>query len=255
MGCINIRGINRKFNHLKNFLAQDKISILAISETHTVKSIVVPKFHCYQRNSEINPTRSGGVALLVAENLVSTPHTLRNHLNHLEAVAANLHLQNMSILIISYYNRPQDRVSADLLRYAAQHNFAIVLGDFNARHTDFGDTQTNPNGRSLNSLIITLPLCRLHNTDPTFLSHTGCSISDHILSTENFVPFLYPHCSIGTTVTSDHVPLKTHLLLDGPPPPPPQHSSQSPTSNRPIGKNFNNSSPTTSRSSHPQSIS
>jgi hypothetical protein len=24
---------------------------------------------------------------------------------------------------------------------------------------------------------------------------------------------LYPHCSIGTTVTSDHVPLKTHLLL------------------------------------------
>jgi hypothetical protein len=53
-----------------------------------------------------------------------------------------------------------------------------------------------------------------------FLSHTGCSISDHILSTENFVPFLYPHCSIGTTVTSDHVPLKTHLLLDGPPPPP-----------------------------------
>ncbi|KAJ3622538.1 hypothetical protein MTP99_003042 [Tenebrio molitor] len=152
MGCINIRGINRKFNHLKN----------------------------------------GGVALLVAQNLASTPHTLPNHLNHLEAVVANLHLQNMSILIISYYNRPQDRVSADLLRYAAQHNFAIVLGDFNARHTDFGDTQTNPNGRSLNSLIITLPLCRLHNTDPTFLSHTGCSISDHILSTENFVPFLWP---------------------------------------------------------------
>jgi hypothetical protein len=127
----------------------------------------------------------------------------------------------MSILIISYYNRPQDRVSADLLRYAAQHNFAIVLGDFNARHTDFGDTQTNPNGRSLNSLIISLPLCRLHNTDPTFLSHTGCSITGHILSTENFVPFLYPHCNIGTTVTSDHVPLKTHFLLDGPLPPPP----------------------------------
>jgi hypothetical protein len=129
--------VNRKFNHLKKFLAQDKISILSMSETHTVKSIAGPKFHCYQRNSEINPTPSGGVAFLVAQNLASTPHTLPNHLNHLEAVAANLHLQNMSILIISYYNRPQDRVSADLLRYAAQHNFAIVLGDFNARHTDF----------------------------------------------------------------------------------------------------------------------
>jgi hypothetical protein len=121
----------------------------------------------------------------------------------------------MSILIISYYNRPQDSLSADLLRYAAQHNFAIVLGDFNARHTDFGDTLTNPNGRLLNSLLTTLPLCRLHNTDPTFLSHSGCSITDHILSTENFVPFLYPHCSIGTTVTSDHVPLKTHFPARG----------------------------------------
>jgi hypothetical protein len=44
MGCINICGINRKFNPLENFLAQDKISILAISETHTVKSMVVSKF-------------------------------------------------------------------------------------------------------------------------------------------------------------------------------------------------------------------
>jgi hypothetical protein len=102
MGCLNICGINRKFNPLKNFLAQYKISVLVISETHTVKSIVVSKFHCYQRDSEINPTRSGSVALLVAQNLASTPHTLPNHFNHLEAVAVNLHLQNMSILIISY---------------------------------------------------------------------------------------------------------------------------------------------------------
>jgi hypothetical protein len=94
MGCINICGINRKLNPLKNFLAQDKISILTISETHTVKSIVVSKFHSYQQNSEINPTRSGGVAL--AQNLASTPHTLPNHLNHLEAVAINLHFHNMS---------------------------------------------------------------------------------------------------------------------------------------------------------------
>ncbi|KAH0822777.1 hypothetical protein GEV33_000014 [Tenebrio molitor] len=117
---------------------------------------------------------SGSVALLVAQNLASTPHTLPNHFNHLEAVAY----------------RPQDKISADLLRYVAQHNFAIVLGDFNARHTDFGDTLTIPNGRSLNSLLTTVPLCRLHNTDPSFLSHSGCSITYHILSTENFVPFL-----------------------------------------------------------------
>jgi hypothetical protein len=66
----------------------------------------------------------------------------------------------------------------------------------------------------LNSLLTSLPLCRLHNTDPTFLSYQGCSISDYVLATESLTHFLNPHCSIGTTVTSDHVKIKTHFHLD-----------------------------------------
>jgi hypothetical protein len=109
------------------------------------------------------------VALLVADNLASSAHPLPDHLSQLEAVAANLHINNSSITIISYYNRPNDNVSTALLRYASQLNHVIVLGDFNARHTDFGDTLSNPNGRLLNSLLMDFPLCRLHNTNPTFV--------------------------------------------------------------------------------------
>ncbi|KAJ3617666.1 hypothetical protein MTP99_006764 [Tenebrio molitor] len=145
---------------------------------------------------------------------------LPDHLAHLEAVAANFYINNSTIVIISYYNRPNDKVSTPLLRYAAQLNHAIVLGDFNARHTDFGDTLSNPNGRLLNSLLTALPLCRMHNSNPTFISHQGSSIPDHILITENLTPSINPYCNIGTTVTSDHLPLTTHFLFDGPPPPP-----------------------------------
>jgi hypothetical protein len=65
-----------------------------------------------------------------------------------------------------------------------------------------------------------LPLCRLHNTNPTFVSHQGCSTPDHILITENLTPIINLNCSIGTTVTSDHLPLTSHFLINGPPPPP-----------------------------------
>jgi hypothetical protein len=169
---------------LKNVPAQDKISILTSWETHSVKPIIIQ----------------------ILLNLDSTA-TLFDHLTHLEVVAINLHLNNMSILIISCYNHLRDRVSADLLLYTPKKNVAIVFSDFNARHTDFGDTLTNPNGRLLNFLLTSLPLCHLHNTDTTFLSYQGCSISDHVLETENLTSFLNPHHSIGTTVTSGHVPI------------------------------------------------
>ncbi|KAJ3631876.1 hypothetical protein MTP99_012981 [Tenebrio molitor] len=216
--CINICGIARKYTHLKNFLTQDKISVVALTETHATKPISLPKFHCYQRNSEVD--RGGGVALRVADKLASSSHPLPNHLSHIEAVAANLYINNSSIVIISYYNRPNDKVSTALLRYASQLNHAIVLGDFNARHTDFGDTLSNPNGRLLNSLLIDLPLCRLHNTSPIVISHQGCYIPDHILINENLTPIINLHCNIGTTVSSDHIPLTSHFLINGPPPPP-----------------------------------
>jgi hypothetical protein len=145
---------------------------------------------------------------------------LPDHLSHLEAVAANLYINNTSIVIISYYNRPNHKVSTALLLYAAQLNHAIVLGDFNARHTDYGDTLSNPSGRLLNSLLTDLALCRMHNTNSSFISHQGCSIPDHILITENLTPSINLHCNIGTTVTSDHLPLTPHFLFDGPPPPP-----------------------------------
>jgi hypothetical protein len=145
---------------------------------------------------------------------------LPDHPSHLEAVAANLYINNTSIVIISYYNRPNHKVSTALLLYAAQLNHAIVLGDFNARHTDYGDTLSNPSGRLLNSLLTDLALCRMHNTNSSFISHQGCSIPDHILITENLTPSINLHCNIGTTVTSDHLPLTPHFLFDGPPPPP-----------------------------------
>jgi exonuclease III len=216
IASVNVCGISRKYAPIKNFIDSDKIQILAMSETRSPRPIKIKKFVTYQRDSNPNP-KIRGVALLVSDALASVSHDLPPNLTHLEAIAAKITINNLAILIISYYNPPSEKVSAELLFYLTQFDHAIILGEFNARHTDFGDTMTNANGRILVRSLAAMPLCRLHNTSPTLLSHKGCSIIDHIIITERFSPYINTSSHIGTTVTSDHLPLVTNLTNAGPP--------------------------------------
>jgi exonuclease III len=216
IASVNVCGISRKYAPIKNFIDSDKIQILAMSETRSPRPIKIKKIVPYQRDSNPNP-KIRGVALLVSDALASVSHDLRPNLTHLEAIAAKITISNLTILIISYYNPPSEKVSAELLSYLTQFDYAIILGDFNARHTDFGDTMTNTNGRILMRSLAGMPLCRLHNISPTLLSHKGCSIIDHIIITERFSPYINTSSHIGTTVTSDHLPLVTNLTIAGPP--------------------------------------
>jgi hypothetical protein len=103
--------------------------------------------------------------------------------------------------------------------------YCIILGDFNARHTDFGDRRTNANGRTFSQIISDLPIYRLENRSATFISHSSVdaqSIVDHIVITESLTAHVDSESFIGTTVTSDHEPLVAKLLFEGPPPPPPE---------------------------------
>lgn len=81
---------------------------------------------------------------------------------------------------------------------------------------------TNPNGQRLANLTLRLPICRIRNTTPTFISHQGTSIVDHILCTETLFRHFDTECFIGTTITSDHLPLLVKANFHPPPPPPPR---------------------------------
>lgn len=68
--------------------------------------------------------------------------------------------------VIGVYVSPNDGFPEELLRFVS----AIILGDFNARHTDFDDKCNNIKGRIMTSLLLELPLIRLTNTFPTYIS-------------------------------------------------------------------------------------
>jgi hypothetical protein len=152
----------------------------AIMEIHNTPSIKIKNFTSYIRLSTVN--RARGVALLVASSIANTKHDLPPHLSDLEAVAADIQFNNSIITLISYYNPPKEPLSTQLFQYASNLNRSIILGDFNARHTDFGDTSSNTNGKTFSKLISELPIYRLENRTPT---HIAGSVLDHIVISEN----------------------------------------------------------------------
>lgn len=210
----NVAGWTRKRNVILNLIDSDQIEILAITETKCSEgyNIKISKFRTFQQFSHRPGLAARGTALLIRDTLATTPLTLPPQFDHLECCAAILHLPRSQITLITLYNYPNEPFPQDVLQYACTLNKAIILGDFNARHTLFGDSLINRNGRILHNCLTELPLFRLHNENPTFLNFNGSSIVDHILVTENLIRHFPDSCYIGTTVTSDHLPHLPHLV-------------------------------------------
>ncbi|KAJ3655786.1 hypothetical protein Zmor_014899 [Zophobas morio] len=219
ISTINVNCLTFKVNAVKNLIQTDNIHILAIQETKTKREIKFPHFVKYQRHSTSIIPNARGTALLISRKFPSVQHDLPHNLANLQTIAANVLISNISITIICYYNPPSETIFSLLLQYASQLPNAILIGDFNSRHTDFGDTVTTRNGRKLVNNLTNYPLFRIENKQPTLITHNGASIPDHITITEPLIPKFNTPCSIGTTVTSEHLPLTAELLLPAPPQP------------------------------------
>lgn len=214
----NADGIRRKVGAIKNFLIHDGIEILAICETKTPHPFKLGNFIINSRNCK--SPNSGGVAIVTHPNLNCIPFNLPSNFKDLETIASTLFINNINITLFAYYNRPHEKINIQLIEFFAHLPYAILMGDLNARHTDFGDTSCNRNGNDLVSLMTGHPFTRLTNKNPTFINYRGSSIVDHILITESLISLFNTECSIGTTITSDHLPLVTELNISRPKPPP-----------------------------------
>ncbi|KAK9881280.1 hypothetical protein WA026_015402 [Henosepilachna vigintioctopunctata] len=219
LGTVNACGLRRKRHLLKALLLNHNISILSISETKLKFDLKISNYKIFQRNSTLGTIR--GTALCIHNSLYSTEFKLPDQFSNLECVAAKVQTNNLNVAIFSYYHPPGDILPADFLEYIATIPNSILLGDLNARHTQFGDTITNRNGRILSECLIQNNLWRCYNTYPTFFGHTGMSITDHIIITPDLIHFFEEPCFIGQTITSDHLPLLIHSNISYPPPPAP----------------------------------
>lgn len=92
-----------------------------------------------------------------------------------------------------------------MLRLLSNNIPTYILGDFNGRHTAFGNADNNTVGKSLISLINQGKLIHLGPHFPTFFSHNSSTNPDKVFSNKHH----YLNCisEPGEITTSDHLPI------------------------------------------------
>lgn len=166
--------VERRFL-LKNFLANNLADIYLLQETKLTEGF---SFHLngYNFFKLDNRIGSGGVALLIRNQFKI--RNLRTHNNGgVELISVEVQVGNDWFTVASVYVHPANIEFEALLRIFHQSNHFIYGGDFNARHTSFGDITCNTIGLHLreiqdvtNAMIIspTIPTC-FHSRSGSFI--------------------------------------------------------------------------------------
>lgn len=211
ISTINARGWSRKRHAILNFVFQDSVDILAVTETwaRPRSSISIPGFTVFRRDPPPDlPPQGKGTALFIKSTIPCKRFHFHNKWDHLDYVAVKLAAADGGwVTVTAFYNPPRARLPDDFLGHISGQSRQVLLGDLNARHVGFGDSATNNNGLILCNLLSSTSLCRVSNSMPTFVGNNGWSIVDHILCTGDVLATFDDNCRIGTTVTSDHMPL------------------------------------------------
>lgn len=216
IGHVNIRGLRANRAELIQFLNDHNIDILSLNETF-LGNDTPPSFPGYTIISQPRPgpVGRGGVALLVKQNIL---HDVlhKNHIPNEHITIRVTTSNNLPFTITTIYcpdqNSPphQDIFSSVTDRYTRN----LFLGDFNAKHPDFGHTNPNRNGHILSEIAQNFDLILLNDDSPTYISPTGTpSTLDLALCSPPLAPTLR-NFQVIYELSSDHYPFLLSTTTD-----------------------------------------
>lgn len=201
----NAHGISSQRNEFKIFLESNFIDIACITETHLSQNITfrIPGYKILRKDRECS-TASGGVALIIKNNISFTENIIDNILN-IEVISVRLH-SFPSTVVTAVYKPPNKKLLQDeILKLLPSGDHSLVLGDMNSKNIYWGCRKSNSSGNIL------LEICSRHNiqihtpNEPTFY-RPGCNpdILDIALTKNCRLP-LSSH--VITALNSDHIPV------------------------------------------------
>ena len=127
----------------------------------------------------------------------------------LEAIALRINLDG-EVTICNIYITPNETLTTNQLQSLIDQlpRPFILLGDLNARSTVWGDTETNPHGRSVEDLLLASDVCVMNTGSPTHIHiQTGTeSCIDMALSSPDLIcDFTWR--TLDDCFNSDHLPI------------------------------------------------
>jgi len=133
----NANGLSQNKLELENFLCQEKIDVMLVSETHFTSETVfkIPGYRIYSTPHPSNKAR-GGAAVLIRQTIKHFEADKFSE-DYLQASTVTVSLPWNQLNLTAVYCPPRHRITsrnfADFLRLLG--TYYIVGGDFNAKHT------------------------------------------------------------------------------------------------------------------------
>lgn len=138
---------------LRHLLAEQKIDVALISETHLKAGdrLKTPGYHAY-RKEETSPLGNAyrGLAILVRRGLVHQPLPLLTTLRSSYALGVEICVNGHPTRVFAFYKPPSSRLAvADVHELLDSPLPTIVAGDFNCKHTAWNSSKICLDGRRL----------------------------------------------------------------------------------------------------------
>lgn len=216
---INIRSLMANKNILELYLDREEIDIVLISETWLKNSISFSGFHVYTLN---RADGYGGVAILVKNHIFSKQINFHFSLGPVEAVQAEILINNVKYTFLSLYIPPNLNSNAikphlkaifDNLNNCSN---TIVGGDLNGQHPIWDNSnRINSRGYLLAELITQSHLHIINTGEMTrlnLINHTGSAIDVTCASPDlgSCVEWEVQQQHLG----SDHLPILIKITLN-----------------------------------------
>lgn len=217
----NIRGLLHNLDDAKELLCKLNPKVLCVQETYLkpTQTGFLPQFAIFRKDRDDANTSSGGVAIIVDKSVACRALDLRTPL---EAVAIRALLLGKLVTICSLYIPPNyrlQRTELEGLIDALPHPY-ILVGDFNAHNTLWGDSRCDSRGRIIEQILLSSGACVLNRKQPTYYSiaHNTYSSIDLSVASPTLVPLLEWNV-IMNPYGSDHFPVCLKSTREHHPPP------------------------------------
>jgi exonuclease III len=160
----------------------------------------------------------GGVALLIREGLDARRIGDFDNFN-VEIVSAVIKLDEIKVLVMSYYNPPDQSLNEGLF-YEIEEKFRhyIICGDLNAKNEAIGCKSNNPNGTIMKRILLNSNAVLLNtNNNSTYFSYNGENndILDRFVGSSSiFNKVNHYEVNINSPLLSDHLPIMIELKIN-----------------------------------------
>ena len=198
---INTNNINMMSNY---FLREDPdiITLNAHSITKSDKNVKLVNYSAVTKNKEMD----SGIAILVKKDI---PHSFHTDTYNNNILAVTIQTRQDRMRIITFYRPPRQK---DLplmdLNNLIQHNRpTLILADANIKHTNFGHSSSDSNGKLFNKYINSTDIHYIGPDFRTYYDHNKSGKPDILLANSKFQTMAH-HIQEGDRLPcSDHIPI------------------------------------------------